>query len=100
MDFADKKAVRNFLKDNGIEDLAQLKLVFTEKSQPAPSQRSSTKPVSSVVLSFQERLTRVELGDVAARESGVMFVVVADWVLLQPLHHWHDAVLYALTRYV
>jgi len=28
MDFADKKAVKYFLKDNGIEDLTQLKLVF------------------------------------------------------------------------
>jgi transposase-like protein len=28
MDFADKKAVKGFLKDNGIEDLTQLKLVF------------------------------------------------------------------------
>ena len=28
MDFTDKKAVKNFLKDNGIEDLIQLKLVF------------------------------------------------------------------------
>jgi hypothetical protein len=28
MDFADKRAVKSFLKDNGIEDLTQLKLVF------------------------------------------------------------------------
>ena len=28
MDFADKKAVKGFLKDNGIENLTQLKLVF------------------------------------------------------------------------
>jgi hypothetical protein len=28
MDFADKKAAKSFLKDNGIEDLIQLKLVF------------------------------------------------------------------------
>ena len=74
-------------------------VVFVEKSQPLPSQRSISKPDSSGLLSYQVMLSFSSDTHVTLRVSGACLVeAAASIVLLQPEFQVGADVLVALTR--